>query len=221
MLRDTTFHLMMTPTSCLEVRAVNMSAALAVARDALPFLQAREAAPIVAGEDGYELSCLVCGLVNPEQYGRSPLVALQEHQMEAHGLGPDDFSQSVRIAHLTEERTCYVWALPSERAAALQLSQLSYMHAAQGKPRGESAPSRGTQEANITLVFKQGGDMAASVQSLCLMNEDALAWYGYPQGGSCSGELCAWPKGEWRLHVLAIPLEAYKEGEEQEGGKNI
>jgi len=200
-MRNATYTLVMTPTCEVQVSAPLMSAALSVARDALPHLLAREGDPIVAGTDGYELTCLLCGKVNPEHHGRSPLVALQEHQMETHGLGPDDFSRSARIARLTEDRACYIWAVLPECAVAEHLPQLSYTHAAQSKPVVEDPDGKWPREANMILAFKQGGEMTGQAQLLYTTHEDAYAWYGYPLVGVFRGELCAWPKGEWEHYV--------------------
>ena len=61
----------------------------------------------------FSLLCLVCnaGEEQIEPRNPSPLVALQEHLMQEHGLEQKDFAQMIRHTIPSTEEECYEWAL--------------------------------------------------------------------------------------------------------------
>ena len=206
------FHLMLTPTCKVEVGAPDITTALAVARDALPFLQDthdEQRFPVSLSDSDdfqYTLTCLLCRMVNPQHASHSHLiamhshlVAMQEHLIAAHQLTPEHFRAACRVFLGTGDEGCYVWALAPVLAAQLHLPHKSYMRAR----RYTAAPSvpvekRGPQpDGYVTLVFVHPFDASETRQDVFLVDLDALAWYGYRRGDLRVGEPLVWPKGEW------------------------
>jgi hypothetical protein len=60
----------------------------------------------------FSLLCLVCdaGEEQIEPHNPSPLVAMQEHLMQEHGLEQKDFAQMIRHTVPSMEEECYEWS---------------------------------------------------------------------------------------------------------------
>jgi hypothetical protein len=194
-----TFHLMLAPNCQVAVEAADVNTALTVARDARPFLEHASATlsvpePSSDGETKHTLTCLLCQAVDPEREGRSQLVAMQEHQMEMHGLTSEHFRASVRVFCGNNGEGCYVWAVPPALAKELYLPHLSYLRAIRRRMR----PASVADESSVTLVFRHPFDASEMRQEVLLIDEDALAWYGYLRDRASTEEVLMWPKGEWK-----------------------
>lgn len=195
-----TFHLMLAPNCQVAVEATDVNTALTVARDARPFLEYASATLSVPdpGETEFTLTCLLCQAVDQERDGRSQLVAMQEHQMEAHGLTPEHFRASVRVFCGNDGEGCFVWAVPPALAKELHLPHLSYLRAIRGRMRPASTHNASPDESPVTLVFRHPFDASETRQEVLLIDEDALAWYGYLRDRASTDEVLVWPKGEWK-----------------------
>ncbi len=202
---------MLAPDCQFTAVAPDVETAITLARDALPFLPTASLpyrpATFSSGEDdGYTLTCLLCGAVNPSRPGRTALVAMQEHQIEEHVLPAEAFQSAVRISNTSLEEERYVWALPPALASLLGFPQASYLRATKRRKKDQAAEYLPSTPEVIGLVFKARG-VPPVVQTIYLVRQDEHAWYGYPSEAFGSGDPLVWPKGEWELAHPADILE--------------
>jgi hypothetical protein len=212
MTRNRTYTLVMAPGQHLDVLSPDVAAAIAVAREALVYLQgsaydAAMAATLSFQEEQvdeawcgrYVLTCLFCGLVHPTGSGTSDLVAMQEHHMEAHGFQAEDFSVALRV-NRSGDSTHFIWALPPAMANVLGLTQVCYLRAVkltEGSSQSENGP-KVVGGSYIWLVHRPSESSALTLQEVRVTTQDGHAWYGWPRGKSeQGGEPLVWPKGEW------------------------
>lgn len=131
----TMYHLTLEKHQDVEVsstRDIDQATAAACAKSALPWL---------AQEGGNAsgttvLLCLLC------PHTTCDLLAAQEHLMEQHSFTRDDLAHAIRVRRVHDE-SVFVWALPPQRATALQLAHLCYVRALRPprRKRPEEAPS--------------------------------------------------------------------------------
>ena len=131
MARNSTYTLVMAPGQRLEVSAPDVGTAIAVAREALKYLQGTSYHLAIAAAESleqeqvddeawgghYVLTCLLCGLAHPQSPGKSDLVAMQEHHMEVHGFKAEDLRLALRV-NLPGDREHFIWALAPAQAPA-------------------------------------------------------------------------------------------------------
>jgi hypothetical protein len=213
MTRNHTHTLVMSPEHRLEVVAPDVASAIAVAREALGYLQGRNFDAAIAAtlsfQEGqvdeawggrYVLTCLFCGLLHPTCAGKSDLVAMQEHHMEAHGFQSEDFSVALRV-NRHGDFTHFIWALPPAMANVLGLTQMCYLRAVK-LPSASSQSEIGpkvTDGPYVVLVHSSSDSSAPVLQELLVTTQDAHAWYGWPHSErEGEGEPLVWPKGEWK-----------------------
>ena len=71
----------------------------------------------------HHLKCLLCGVVpgglGPHFHGKDPLVAMQEHAMEVHGVTQDDLTRVTRREIKRGYSRGYIFILPDGRARYL------------------------------------------------------------------------------------------------------
>lgn len=208
----TTMRVMLAPGCQLKVVTSESSIAIALARDALPFLQATVDGPEHAlgaspgqGED-YTLTCLLCGAINPTRPGRSALVAMQEHQMEEHDLPAEAFQSAACISLVSmngEEEERLVYAFPPALTALFGLPHSSYLRAVKWHKQQQVIELQQSSTLGLrTLAFQQTSDPMPELQAVYIVKEDEHAWYGYPHEAledSYAWEPLVWPKGEWEL----------------------
>src|SRR2546429_6573273 len=133
----------MSPGQRLEVSAPDVGTAIAVAREALKYLQGTSYHLAIAAAESleqeqvdddeawgrhYALTCLLCGLTHPQSPGKSDLVAMQEHHMEVHGFKAEDLRLALRV-NLPGDREHFIWALAPAQANMHGLKQLCYLWA--------------------------------------------------------------------------------------------
>jgi hypothetical protein len=214
MARNHTFPLVMSPGQRLAVIAPDAGVAIAVAREALTYLQGSNCDAAMAtahafvkqqadeaGGYPYVLTCLLCGLVHPQCPGKSDLVAMQEHHMEVHGFKAGDFELALRVNRF-DDSAHYIWALAPALANLLGLPQLCYLRAVK-LPSASVQPEIGPKVMDgpyTTLVYTSPFDGSSTLQAVLVAKQDTYAWYGWPRGQEeGQGDLLVWPKGEWKL----------------------
>jgi len=213
MARNSTYTLVMSPGQRLEVSAPDVGTAIAVAREALKYLQGTSYHLAIAAADSleqeqvddeawgghYVLTCLLCGLAHPQSSGKSDLVAMQEHHMEVHGFKAEDLRLALRV-NLPGDREHFIWALAPAQANVLGLKQLCYLRAVKKSVLSIKPAAQPQDTANYTtLVQKSSFDSTPRLQEVLVTGQDEYAWYGYHRGDAREEEPLVWPRGEWEL----------------------
>ncbi|HEU5382898.1 MAG TPA: hypothetical protein VFV38_46415 [Ktedonobacteraceae bacterium] len=119
------FVLALAPDKQLEVSAVSVSQVVDASTAALPHLGAAEHERSTSLEVSQgirsPLTCLLCGLVNPQHALHTPLVAMQEHVWTEHRLPYEDQAQAASVFDGTPEEGCFVWWVPTHGAICARL----------------------------------------------------------------------------------------------------
>jgi hypothetical protein len=200
------FPIRLSPSETLEVWAPGITAALDAARMALPYLRQQagtSGGALARGDEGltYILTCLLCGATNLSDPGKSQLVALQEHQMEAYGFTSQAFQSALSVSRQMQDETRYVWVVPQAFADLLHLPQRCFMRAIRRPPKEQQAvPTTQLRPSGVVraLEYKRPIDGVVT-QMVSVEDEDEHTWYGFPCGEESTSVRLAWPRSEWRL----------------------
>jgi hypothetical protein len=200
------FPMRMSPGETLDVRAPDIVAALDAACEALPYLRqeadTRGGVPVTDGNGPlYTLTCLLCGVTDLSDPEQNPLVALQEHQMQAYGFTPLAFQSALSVSRQMRDETRYVWVLPQAVADHLHLPQRCFMRATRRPPlEQQTAPMTLQHSPGVmrVLAFRHSVDGVVT-QTISLEREDEHAWYGWPYGEEATSKCLVWPRSEWQL----------------------
>lgn len=196
------FVLALAPDKQLEVSAVSVSQVVDASTAALPHLGAAEHERSTSLEVSQgirsPLTCLLCGLVNPQHALHTPLVAMQEHVWTEHGLPYEEQAQAASVFAGTPEEGHYVWWTPTH-GAYVRASR--YACCAEEVPpyRFFSAahlPRAARQERKLmlsSLRVTAGEPIEVQVAGM-----DERAWYG--TSPSMAGErLLMFPRIWWAI----------------------